>query len=168
MPRKLKANAFSDEVCKWLNARTRFGNNVRWSANYRLDPSGRDYVDCAGLSKTRKKPLILIEIELHREDPVSNVVKIFKWAQDRRQQNLIMFHAFSRLYRLRKAERKNRALWLGQIFEKQCASRYVPLNLKFSPRPGGRFGGGARKKAAELLARRIMEHMLRMNSIPHK
>src|ERR1700751_2463400 len=67
MRKKLKANAFSDEVRDWLNARTRFGEHVEWKANYRLDPRGRDFVDVVGLLKSRAT--ILIEIELHREDP---------------------------------------------------------------------------------------------------
>ncbi len=168
MPRKTKANAFSDELCEWLNARTRFGDNVRWSTNHRLDQSGRDFVDVVGVLKSKKRPSILIEIELHREDPVSNVVKIFKWAQGKRKRQLVFFHAFSKLYKVKKAERKKRALWLGSMFEKECASTYIPLNLKFSPRPGGRFGGGRRKKAAELLARRIMQHVLRLRLVAHR
>jgi|GEM_PF-6790493 len=164
MPKK-KANAFSDEVCDWLNQRIRFGDNVAWKPNYRLDRSGRDFVDVVGVLKHKKHPTILIEIELHREDPVSNVVKIFKWAESRGMKHLAFFHAFSRLYDSKKAERKKRALWLGHFFENRCASNYVPLSLKYSPRPGGQYGGGRRKKAAELLARRVMENVLRLKLV---
>jgi hypothetical protein len=97
MPRKTKANAFSDELCEWLNDRTRFGENIKWSPNHRLHKRGRDFVDVVGVLKSKKWPSILIEVELHREDPVSNVAKIFKWAQDNQKRHLVLFHAFSRL-----------------------------------------------------------------------
>ncbi|MGB8495875.1 MAG: hypothetical protein WCE53_15855 [Candidatus Acidiferrum sp.] len=168
MPRKTKANAFSDELCEWLNDRTRFGENVQWTPNHRLDRRGRDFVDVVGVLKPKKWPSILIEVELHREDPVSNVVKIFKWAQDNQKRHLVLFHAFSGLYRIKKAERKERALWLGGKFEKECASTYIPLNLKYSPRQGGRFGGGRRTKAAKLLARQVMEHILKLKLVAHR
>ena len=167
MSTKMKANAFSDEICSWLSERSRFGENVTWHANYRLDSPSRDFVDVVGILKGANHPKLLIEIELHREDPVSNVVKIFKWAVDRHQKGLVLFHAFSKLYKAKKAERKKRAIFLGRIFEKQGMGRYVPLNLKYGPRPLGRYGGGRRTHAAELLGRRIMEHILRKNLVPH-
>ena len=97
MPRKLKANAFSQEVCNWLNRRTRFGDHISWKPDYRLDQKGRDFVDVVGLSGSSKKkvPKVLVEVELHREDPVSNV---WKWANERGETRLYFFHAFSKLY----------------------------------------------------------------------
>jgi hypothetical protein len=167
MSTKLKANAFSDEVCSWLSNRSRFGQNVAWHANHRLDSQGRDFVDVVGILKGAEHPKILIEIELHREDPVSNVTKIFKWAKSRHQTGLVVFHAFSKLYKTRKTERRKRAIFLGRMFEKDRKCQYIPLNLKYSPRAGGRYGAGRRTHAAELLGRRIMERILRKNLVPH-
>jgi hypothetical protein len=162
LTKKLKANAFSSEVSTWLNARTRFGKNLEWKPDHRLDRSGRDFVDVVGIVRSHKLASILVEIELHREDPVSNVVKIWKWAEDKKGGRILFFHAFSKLYAMGKSERKKRAVFLGRMLEKETAVRYIPIDLKYSPRPGGRFGAGRRTRAAHLLARRIMNQLVKM------
>ena len=159
--KKRKAKAFSYEVSSWLNARTRFKKKLTWTNEHRLAANGRDFVDVAGRFESAKLPTILVEVELHREDPVSNVVKIWKWASDNKTGDVLFFHAFSNLYARNKAERKHRAVFLGRMMKRETDIEYIPLTLKYSPRPGGVFGAGRRTKAAKLLARRIMEHLLR-------
>jgi len=159
--KRRKAKAFAYEVKEWLNARKRFGNSLEWSCEHRLANTGRDFVDVVGMVGPRKHPSVLVEVELHREDPVSNVVKIWKWAEDNKPGKTVFFHAFSGLYAGPKAERKERAIFLGRMLRKEVKIEYVPLSLKYSPRPKGTFGAGRRTKAAKLLARRIMEHLLR-------
>jgi hypothetical protein len=56
VPKKVKANAFSDEWCEWLDDRTRFGDNVKWIAHYRPAPNGGDFVDVVGILKNQKDP----------------------------------------------------------------------------------------------------------------
>jgi hypothetical protein len=156
-----KAKAFAHEVSEWLNARTRFGKSLKWSCEHRLAKTGRDYIDVVGKFDSRNYPSILVEIELHREDPVSNVVKIWKWADDNSPGRIVFFQAFSHLYSKAKAEKKQRAIFLGRMLKKEVNINYVPLSLKYSPRAKGRFGAGRRTVAARRLARRVMNHLLR-------
>jgi hypothetical protein len=164
--KRLKAKAFSHEVSAWLSARKRFGRDITWSCEHRLDRGGRDYVDVVGELASRKHPSVLIEIELHREDPVSNVVKIWKWAENEKPGKIVFFHAFSNLYASAKAERKKRAVFLGKMLSKEEEICYVPLSLKYKPRAKGRYGAGRRTRAAQLLARRITNHLAKSKFLP--
>jgi hypothetical protein len=166
--KRLKAKAFAHEVREWLAARTRFGRDLTWSCEHRLDKSGRDYVDVVGKLAGRKHPAVLVEIELHREDPVSNVVKIWKWAEDTTPGRIIFFQAFSGLYAGAKAERRQRALFLGRMLMKEEKICYVPLSLKYKPRARGRYGAGRRTRAARLLARRITTRLAKSKFLPKK
>ena len=159
--KRRKAKAFAYEVKEWLKARKRFGKSLEWSCEHQLAKTGRDFVDVVGTIGPSVHPSVLVEVELHREDPVSNVVKIWKWAKESKPGKIVLFHAFSGLYNGPKAERKERAIFLGRMLKKEVNVEYVPLSLKYSPRPKGEFGAGRRTKAAKLLARRIMEHLLR-------
>jgi hypothetical protein len=55
-------------------------------------------VDVAGIPR-KGGPWILIEVELKRDDPVGNVVKIWQWAKQRKiKTRIILFQAFSKHY----------------------------------------------------------------------
>ncbi len=160
MAKLLKANAFSKDLCDWLNKRKSLGKRVgidSWRSNYYLKGS-RDCVDVVGLNNG--SPVVLIEVELHREDPVSNVAKVWKWAaQHKKHQDFAFFQAFSRLYRKKKQQRKERAIFLGKRMQREMPmARYRSLNLKYNPRPRGHYGAGRRKRAALLLGRRVASH----------
>jgi hypothetical protein len=165
--KRRKAKAFGYEVKEWLAARTRFGKKLKWSCEHRLAQTGRDYVDVVGRFDSQTFPRVLIEIELHREDPVSNVVKIWKWAEDNSVARTIFFHAFSHLYSGSKSERKRRAIFLGKMLTKETKVVYVPLSLRYSPRPKGIYGAGRRTKAARSLARRITNRLAKSGFLPH-
>jgi hypothetical protein len=54
-------------------------------------------VDVAGLKG--KSPRVLVEVELKKDNPVENVVKIWRWANGEKNRKHILFiHAFSALY----------------------------------------------------------------------
>jgi hypothetical protein len=163
MTKLLKANAFSKDLCEFLNSRRALRERFRldWQTNYYLKDT-RDCVDVVALRDGR--PVVLIEVELHREDPASNVAKIWMWAQkSKRRLPLVVFHAFSKLYQNRKERRKDRAVFLGVAMERKVpGAKYRPLNLKYNPRPGGRYGAGRRERAALLLGRRIASQCSRL------
>ncbi len=59
----------------------------------------RSKVDVAGLKG--KIPCVLVEVELKKDNPVENVVKIWRWADHKRVAKRVLFlHAFSAHYRL--------------------------------------------------------------------
>ena len=69
-------------------------------------------IDIAALDEER--PILLIEAELLREDPSSNVIKIWKWAHEKRLQHPVLFvQSFTKPYRGRKRERLKRALFVA-------------------------------------------------------
>src|SRR5579871_1168368 len=64
-------------------------------------------VDVAGLSKSGE-PRVVIEVELKKDNPVENVVKIWRWAKEEKKTHHILFvQAFSSHYiKVRKSVRK--------------------------------------------------------------
>ena len=64
-------------------------------------------VDVVGHKKGSdpKRPSVLIEAELKRDDPLGNVVKVWRWAHDTKNKRPILFvHAFSKHYWQKKSE----------------------------------------------------------------
>jgi hypothetical protein len=62
-------------------------------------------VDVAGLSKNGIRQRILIEVELKKDNPVENVVKIWRWAKEEKKTERILFlQAFSAHYTKTKKE----------------------------------------------------------------
>ena len=57
----------------------------------------RSTVDVAGLKG--KDPSVLVEVELKKDNPVENVVKIWLWAKDKKKtKRILFFQAFSAHY----------------------------------------------------------------------
>src|SRR5438132_12379615 len=120
-PRSNPATEFSEYLARVLNGKRLNGKRLngkrlngkrlkgitRWKKNW----AGKkgETADVAGLGPT-DKARVLVEVERLREDPVSNVVKIWDWLEKGRVPQDVMFiHAFSGAYRGRKKPRKERA-----------------------------------------------------------
>lgn len=154
-----RATEFSNDLKRVLEKNRNFGEKLgvsKWVKNWRV-PGTHETVDVAGLRST-SSPVVLIEAELLREDPASNVVKIWKWAQGQgSRQKFVLFQAFSKVYRGRKLERKARAMFVGERMVKEVRNAiYAPVNFDYNPRPGGKVGAGRRCHHAQLLAGRIV------------
>ena len=48
-------------------------------------------VDVGGSPKKSSRPHILIEVELKKDNPVENVVKIWRWAREKKKNQRILF-----------------------------------------------------------------------------
>lgn len=85
---------FSTDMTEVLRDKaTEYDWQVDWPAD-----GERWLVDVAGIHRSGG-PWILIEVELKRDDPVGNVVKIWQWAQQQKIKNhIVMFQAFSKHY----------------------------------------------------------------------
>jgi hypothetical protein len=138
----------------------------------------RSKVDVVGLKNN--VPAVLIEIELKKDNPVENVVKIWHWRTKKRNEGSILFvQAFSAHYlnpsdknsTPSKAKQYRRAVFIGRQMAKDrlLRIRYKDLPIygttrnrkrkQFKPRMrrGIRVGegGGAMLRAADELAKDI-------------
>lgn len=122
----------------------------------------RQSVDLVGEPR-RKGPLLLIEVELRRGDPASNVLKIWLWkCKKMLKSDFILFQAFSRYYDKKNHTLINKAIFLGKRMEKDREgkkARYVPIKFHYLPGKNAKAGGGARRHRARYLAGSILREM---------
>jgi len=113
-----RATEFSKDLRNALESHKDFAKKIsvhKWVKNWSL-PNYGETVDVAGLRRD-DRPVILIEVELLREDPASNVVKIWKWAKDKRVSGaFVLIHAFSKMYQRSKKERKKEQSFSGSAW----------------------------------------------------
>lgn len=143
-------NRFATIVCKQLNGILPAG---KWRCNGRIG-LGREVVDLCG---TIADGLVYVEVELRRDEPLTNVVKIWRAIeQDSHTNEVILVQAFSGHYRADNTHRLN-AEFIGKHMEASCGARYVPLSFPFRPSKGATVVGDYRRRAAASLASGILE-----------
>jgi hypothetical protein len=157
-----RANKFAKTLCGQLENRI---DSHKWKPEWKFGTKSRESADVGGENKSGRgdKRLILVEAELRREDPVSNIVKVWKYLQRGRFPNgLVLFHGFSSIYRSSKHPTKRGrardARLVGRLMENVNGKRvcYEPIAFKYLPYKGAKEGGGARDRAARRLANRIV------------
>lgn len=147
----VRTDEFAKDMCKELNMLL---PEMDWQHSWPRH-RGYEHVDVAGLPKRTTGKCILVEIELRRKNPVSNVVKIWRWHEAHRfRSKPILFQAFSGFYGAHDTHRKN-AEFIGNKMENLCGISYYALDFKYKPREYGKVGAGARRKHAIRLAKRI-------------
>jgi hypothetical protein len=136
---------FASILCKQLNKTVPAGG---WVCSYGIG-SGRSSVDLRG--KLAGRP-VYIEVELRRDEPLTNVVKLWRAIQqDSHTNEAILVHAFSGHYPPANSHRLN-AEFIGKQMQDSCGAQYVPLAFRFRPRKGARIVGDYRRRAAISLA----------------
>jgi hypothetical protein len=117
-------------------------------------------VDVAGIPRDGGA-WILIEVELKRDDPVGNVVKIWQWAKAKKIKNdIIMFQAFSKHYWEKRERLRLRAEFIGSEManDEHITVRYKSLPMKsYKPGKGKTQGAGQRRKHARQLAKTVLQ-----------
>jgi hypothetical protein len=148
-----RATEFSKDLLRALTGhkkrlRKKFGGLV-WRKNWPI--RGGETIDVVGLSQDG--PVVLIEAELLREDPSSNVIKIWKWAHETGLKRRVLFvQSFTKPYRGRKRERLNRARFVAARMNGEFPNiSYKAVRLAYNPRPGGKVGAGRRRHQARNL-----------------
>jgi hypothetical protein len=132
-------------------------SQCEWKAPWSAD--GQQWkVDVAGLPK-KSGPLVLVEVELKKDNPVENVVKIWRWAKDEKKTQRILFvQAFSAHYKTKKQKQFVRSKFIGERMEEDSSLRikYKIIHMKYKPRKGNSSKGAGRMlRAARLLAPRV-------------
>jgi hypothetical protein len=133
-----------------------------WQVDWPADGQ-RWLVDVAGIPQTHGS-WILIEVELKRDDPVGNVVKIWQWAKENNiRDKIVLLQAFSGQYWEKRERLRLRAEFIGKEMSRdpKIAVRYKSLAMKdYKPRKGRTQGAGRRTRHAQWLAKRILRLML--------
>jgi hypothetical protein len=115
-------------------------------------------VDVAGIPK--KGPWILVEVELKRDDPVGNVVKVWQWAKQRKIKNkIVLFQAFSKHYWEKRERLRLRAEFIGEQMSRdpEVSVRYKLIPMKnYRPAKGKTQGAGRRTHHAKRLAKTVL------------
>jgi hypothetical protein len=154
------ADMFATVLCKELN---RLGEEAETSITWKCGGpinSGHECVDVTG--RHGERPKVLVEIELRRQTPLANIVKIWKWIDGGklRKENITVIQAFSRYYQGRKHDpRMDNAKFIGKQMRKITGAKYIPMEPPFRPGKGAKKGGGARQKQAKKLASQILEEL---------
>jgi hypothetical protein len=131
--------------------------NYQWEVDWSAE-NETWLVDVAGESK--KGPRILIEVELKRDDPVGNVVKIWAWAKKQKpKEDIVLFQAFSKHYWEKRKRLRLRSEFIGQQManDRSIKIRYKVLPMKnYKPGKGKTQGAGRRTIHATRLANRVI------------
>jgi hypothetical protein len=155
-----RATEFSKDLVRFLNEHPRFNerHGLTWVRNGMSNEVRLGTVDVVG--STSRGIRVVIEAELLREDPASNVTKLWKWFVEnkKRQKKILMIQAFSKVYRGRKYRAKELATFIGERMQKEISGiRYVSKNFSYNPRPGGKRGAGRRRFHARKLGMSVMQ-----------
>lgn len=116
-------------------------------------------MDVAGLAE-EGEPVVLVEAELRRQNPVANVVKVWMWARSGNLETpCVLIQAFTKIYRDSKAEPRRRAEFVGQRMQTDLCSKvwYEAIQFNYRPLMSGKVGGGRRRHHARELAELILE-----------
>ena len=152
-PKSNPATEFSEYLARVLNGKKLKGI-TRWKKNWGMKG---ETADVAGLSPVGKAK-VLVEVERLREDPASNVVKIWDWLEKELvPHDVIFIHAFSKAYAGRKKPRKERAEFVSKRLRKEFRhATYKQISFAWNPKSGARGIGSAAKRHADRLASSII------------
>lgn len=164
------SSRFSHDLQKRLEEKV---GSYKWKIEHRLDRRNRECVDVGGCPVRgigRNLPTVYIEAELRREDPVSNILKVWRRALHRKSTSgLILIQGFSRVYRSRKYHNRcikgQCAREFGKMMEESTHKKvsYISIPMRYYPRAGSNEGNGARHDAAVRFADTIAVHLHKLH-----
>jgi len=154
----IRTDEFAKDMCNELELRW---PELDWHSP-RKPGKGHEQVDLAGSLKG--KTLIYIEAELRRYAPAINVIKIWRWLDNKKNATqlgkLTVVQAFSGFYP-KGDSRRAAAEFIGFKMAKAHKVRYVPIQFSYKPRKYGKVGAGRRRLHARLLATKISRKLRR-------
>jgi hypothetical protein len=116
---------------------------------------GHESVDILGQSSRKGCKLVLVEVELRKDAPLTNVVKVWRWVVNEKFKTpFVLVQAFSKYYRQGDTKRSN-AEFVGERMQGATKNAYLTLSFKYNPYRHGRHGAGRRRHHAYLLANQI-------------
>ena len=148
-----RTDAFAKDFCERMNGiRPR---KYEWEPAGRPTGKGHESVDIIGRPHKKGKRLILVEAELRKDAPLTNVVKIWRWvAHKELKGKFVLVQAFSRYYKMGDTKREN-AEFVGKFMQAATGNTYIPVSFNYNPYKHGKRGAGRRQKHAYALADKI-------------
>ncbi len=148
-----RTDAFANDFCNKLNNSR--SDQYTWKAGGKPIGRGHESVDIVGWPKKKGARLVLVEVELRKDAPLTNVVKIWRWLADKEfKGRFVLIQAFSRYYKKGDTKRKN-AEFVGECLERATGNTYLAVSFRYNPYRHGKKGAGRRQKHAHLLANKI-------------
>ncbi len=153
--RKSVATQFSSFLKNALDG-LKFHKIENWEINWRI-PGTRDTVDVAGIGRNGE-PRVLIEAERLRDNPVSNVTKIWHSSSELGclPTKIVLVQAFSGVFNGPKSTMRGRAIFIARMMHRSLPRvLYLPIDYPLVPKSRAKVLGGASRRQANLIARQI-------------
>ena len=135
--------------------------DYKWEPGGHPLGKGHESIDIVGSRKGRK--LVLVEVELRKDAPLTNVVKVWRWiVEEEFTTPFVLVQAFSKYYKKGDTKRAN-AKFVGNRMQKATKNKYLSLSFEYNPYRHGTQGAGCRRHHARLLAdkvRRMLKKLL--------
>ena len=150
-----RTDAFANDFCRRM--RETENGDYEWTAGGHPLGKGHESVDIVGRRKGHK--LVLVEVELRKDAPLTNVVKVWRWiAKEKFKTRFILVQAFSKYYQEGDTKRSN-AEFIGDCMQTATANQYLPLSFEYNPYRHGTQGAGRRRHHARLLADKVRRRL---------
>lgn len=148
-----RTDAFAKDFCAKLNNSR--STEYEWKSGGKPIGRGHESVDIVGRPKKKGARWVLVEVELRKDAPLTNVVKIWRWIANKEfKDRFVLIQAFSRYYKKGDTKRSN-AEFVGNRMQKATGNTYLSVPFHYNPYRHGKQGGGARRHQAFLLADKI-------------
>ena len=109
---------FDEKLAKALN---REAKDYKWDRGRPVNGKSTvdGTVDVAGSPLKAQFPRVYVEVELKKDNPVENVVKVWRFAANKKNRDRILFvQAFSNHHQKTKSKQYNRAVFVGEQMQK--------------------------------------------------
>ncbi len=154
---------FNADLCNFLKQKVA---SYDWDTEFPIGGPTRERVDVGGEpteTGRRRLPIVLVEVELRREDPASNILKVWHHLlEGGYPEGVVLVQGFSKVYLSPKQHargvRYRAAKRLGKFVQESTKRRfrYVPIEIPYYPRAGSNEGDGARRRWARWLGVRVV------------
>lgn len=148
-----RTDAFANDFCRRMKEKP-LADYV-WSCSGKPIKKGHESIDVMAVSRTKSRKPILVEVELRKDAPLTNVVKVWRWiSAEKYRAPFIFVQAFSKYYKEGDTKRAN-AEFIGGQMHRTTSNTYLPISFDYSPRRHGKQGAGRRRHHAYKLADQI-------------
>ena len=152
---------FNEDLWKRLKEKI---PSYEWRPERRIGGPTKERVDVGGEPKKThgRRPTVLVEAELRREDPASNILKLWnRLVAGAYPSGVVLIQGFSKVYRSPKHHTRGVRYRSAKRFAKLVQRNfkntfsYFPVNIPYHPRAGSNEGDGARIRWARWFADRV-------------
>jgi hypothetical protein len=145
-----RTDAFARDFCRRMEEKS--SGRYKWTPCGKPLGKGHESIDVLGTPQTEGRKLVFVEVELRKDAPLTNVVKVWRWVKNERfNKRFVFVQAFSKYYKKGDTKRSN-AEFVGKQLERATRNRYLSIPFEYNPYRHGKQGAGRRCHHAYLLA----------------